>query len=81
MSITARQIREASALVGWKSPTVAERALLSFDEVLRAENDEGIKGLGALQLDLIRHAFEAAGVEFIPENRGGTGVRLRKVET
>jgi hypothetical protein len=26
----------------------------------------------------IRHAFEAAGVEFIDENGGGPGVRLRK---
>jgi hypothetical protein len=26
----------------------------------------------------IRHAFEAAGVEFIDENDGGPGLRLRK---
>ena len=26
----------------------------------------------------VRHAFEAAGVEFIDENGGGPGVRLRK---
>jgi hypothetical protein len=26
----------------------------------------------------IRSALEAAGVEFIPENGGGVGVRLRK---
>jgi hypothetical protein len=26
----------------------------------------------------IQHALEAAGVEFIPENGGGPGVRLRK---
>jgi hypothetical protein len=26
----------------------------------------------------IRHAFELAGVEFIDENGGGPGVRLRK---
>jgi hypothetical protein len=29
-------------------------------------------------LDVIRRALEAAGVEFIPENGGGAGVRLRK---
>jgi hypothetical protein len=29
-------------------------------------------------LDVIRRAFEAAGVEFIDENGGGPGVRLRK---
>jgi len=29
-------------------------------------------------LDVIRRAFEKAGVEFIDENGGGAGVRLRK---
>jgi hypothetical protein len=29
-------------------------------------------------LQVIRRAFEAAGVEFIDENGGGPGVRLRK---
>jgi hypothetical protein len=27
---------------------------------------------------VVRRAFEAAGVEFIDENGGGAGVRLRK---
>jgi hypothetical protein len=29
-------------------------------------------------MDALRTALEAAGVEFIPENGGGAGVRLRK---
>ena len=29
-------------------------------------------------VDAIRRALESAGVEFIPENGGGAGVRLRK---
>jgi hypothetical protein len=29
-------------------------------------------------LDVLRRALEAAGVEFISENGGGAGVRLRK---
>ena len=29
-------------------------------------------------LEVIRRAFESAGVEFIDENGGGPGVRLRK---
>lgn len=32
----------------------------------------------AVNLAAIRTALEAAGVEFIPENGGGPGVRLRK---
>jgi hypothetical protein len=29
-------------------------------------------------LEAVRRAFEAGGVEFIAENGGGAGVRLRK---
>ena len=32
-------------------------------------------------LDVIRRTLEAAGVEFIDENGGGPGVRLRKLST
>jgi hypothetical protein len=32
-------------------------------------------------LDVIRRCFEAGGVEFIEENGGGPGVRLRKPQT
>ncbi len=28
-------------------------------------------------LNVVRHALEAAGIEFIPENGGGAGVRLK----
>jgi hypothetical protein len=31
-------------------------------------------------VDAIQRALEAAGVEFIPENGGGAGVRLKKIE-
>ena len=36
------------------------------------------KSAEACNLDVIRRALEAAGVEFIDENGGGAGVRLRK---
>jgi transcriptional regulator with XRE-family HTH domain len=32
-----------------------------------------------VKLTAVQQALEAAGVEFIPENGGGPGVRLRKV--
>jgi hypothetical protein len=38
-------------------------------------------GESALPRDIIRRAFESAGVEFIVENGGGAGVRLRKRQT
>ena len=47
--------------------------------VARMEMEEGAPRRGTLSA--IRAALEAAGVEFIPENGGGAGVRLRKTES
>lgn len=54
---------------------LAEQAQVSTNTVSRFEAGEELKGrtVSALQA-----ALEAAGVEFIPENGGGAGVRLQK---
>ena len=78
--ISAVQIREACALLGWTLPMLARRALLCFDAVSLALDDVGIRHLGGLQLGAVRHALEAAGVIFIAENGEGPRVRLRKIE-
>jgi hypothetical protein len=39
---------------------------------------EGRTSLTAANEIAVRRAFESAGVEFIDENGGGAGVRLRK---
>ncbi|WP_409565036.1 helix-turn-helix domain-containing protein [Methylobacterium sp. J-090] len=54
---------------------LAAAAGVSADTVARFERGEALKErtVAALQ-----SALEAAGVEFIPENGGGAGVRLRK---
>ncbi|WP_241239829.1 hypothetical protein [Silicimonas algicola] len=44
--------------------------------VKRAEGS-GKPQAAAAVMTAIRAAFEAAGVEFIPQNGGGPGVRLR----
>ena len=76
--ISSAQIRTALALLGWTSPTLAMRALLAFDDVSRALDEVGARCLGGLQLGAVRKALEAAGVQFITENEGTAGVRLRK---
>ena len=48
---------------------------MSIDTVARFERGEELK---ERTVDAIRYALEAAGVEFIDENGGGPGVRLRK---
>ncbi len=47
--------------------------------ISRFENEQG-QPIPAT-LSAIRAALEAAGVEFIAENGGGPGVRLRKVDS
>ncbi|MGC1938689.1 MAG: XRE family transcriptional regulator [Pseudolabrys sp.] len=40
--------------------------------------ETGISEPRRATLEVIRRAFETAGIEFIDENGGGPGVRLRK---
>ena len=44
--------------------------------ITRYENERG--GMHADTRDKVQRALESAGVEFLPENGGGAGVRLRK---
>jgi transcriptional regulator with XRE-family HTH domain len=71
------QIRAARALVGWSQSDVAAAAGLSIPTVKRAEADDGIR-VSEDALAAIASALKKAGVEFIAENGGGVGVRLRK---
>ena len=73
------QIRAARALIGWSQTDVATAAGLSVPTVKRAEADEGIRVSEDAML-AIANALKKAGVEFIAENGGGPGVRLRKAK-
>ena len=57
---------------------LAELAGVSLVTIRRAEAQDGPIRMMPANLIAIRRALEAAGVEFIPENGGGPGVRLRK---
>jgi len=71
------QIRAARALVGWSQTEVATAAGLSIPTVKRAEAAGGIR-VSQDAMVAIACALKKAGVEFIAENGGGPGVRLRK---
>lgn len=73
--MTPIQCKMARAAVGWGVRDLAREAKVSVDTVSRLERGEELK---ERTIDAIRNALEAAGVEFIPENGGGAGVRLRK---
>jgi predicted transcriptional regulator len=73
--ITPQQIRGARAMLGLTQAELAERASISKTGLNNIES--GAADPKASTLKAIRAALEAAGVEFIPENGGGAGVRLR----
>ena len=75
--ISAAQIRAARALVGMTQEQLAVATGLSGQTIKRMES-LGTGRSSAANVDAIQLALEAAGVQFIPENGGGAGVRLAK---
>lgn len=69
------QCKMARTAVGWGVRDLAAAAKVSTDTVARLERGEALR---ERTVDALRAALEAAGVEFIPENGGGPGVRLAK---
>jgi hypothetical protein len=57
---------------------LAREASLGVNTVRRAELAERETSMTAANELALRRALESAGVEFIDENGGGPGVRLRK---
>lgn len=75
--ITGAQIRAARALLRWSAEELATRSKLGVATIRRAEAQDGAVSMTHANADAIKNAFETAGVQFIPENGGGPGVRLR----
>ena len=73
--MNAAQSKMARAATGLGVRELAEAAGVSPNTVARLERGEELK---ASTVAAIREALEAAGVDFIEENGGGPGVRLRK---
>jgi transcriptional regulator with XRE-family HTH domain len=76
--ITGRQIAAARTLIGLGQAELAKRSLISVPTLKRMEASEGPASGLTNNVAAVRSALEAAGVEFIEENGGGPGVRLRK---
>ncbi|MBF0335975.1 MAG: helix-turn-helix transcriptional regulator, partial [Alphaproteobacteria bacterium] len=65
--ITGPQIRAARALIGWTAQDLADRALLSYPTVQRAETSPDVPSMKAPNLLAIQRALEGAGVVFLAE--------------
>ena len=77
-SLTSDQIRAARALIRWSAEDLARSSSVGLTTIRRAELTIEATALTAANNLAIRGALEGAGVEFIDENGGGPGVRLRK---
>lgn len=73
--MTPIQSKMARVALGWGIRDLAKAADVSPDTIARFERGESLKSQTA---QTIKDAFEGAGIEFIPENGGGVGVRLKK---
>lgn len=78
VSLKSAQIRAARALLRWSAADLARESAVGANTIRRAETAEENIALTAANQLALRRAFEAAGVDFIDENGGGAGVRLRK---
>lgn len=76
--ITTAQVKAARALLGWSQADLARRSGVSEPTIARLEALKGELGGREGTAARIRTALELAGIEFIDENGGGAGVRLRK---
>lgn len=78
LKVSIRQIKAARALLDWSQEELASAADVSVPTIKRLEAAEGLLAGRQTTVQKICVALERAGIEFIHENGGGAGVRLRK---
>jgi transcriptional regulator with XRE-family HTH domain len=76
MPVTSAQVRMARAALNWTVRDLAEASQLHRNTITNIET--GRYAGDAATLAAIAGVLKRAGVEFIDENGGGPGVRLRK---
>ncbi len=76
MPVTSAQVRMARAALNWTVRDLAEAAGIHRNTVTNIEVGRYVGDPNTLEL--IEAALIAAGVEFIDENGGGVGVRLKR---
>lgn len=70
-------MRAARALLRWSAEDLARRSRLGVATIRRGEGQEGPITATYANIQAIREAFELAGIELIPQNGGGAGVRFK----
>ena len=62
-------------MLEWSQDELAKTTVLSAVTIRSFENGGGMRDSNR---NLLTHAFEKVGLEFIPENGGGAGIRFRE---
>jgi predicted transcriptional regulator len=76
--LSSDQIRGARAILRLSQADLAKAASVSLETIKRLEAMDGELKVRLDTVTKIKEALEKGGVEFIPENGGGAGVRLAK---
>ena len=74
--ISPQQCRAARSMLGIHQQPLCDKAGVTIKTL--SDFESGKTSPHADTLDKLRSALEKAGVEFIPADNGGPGVRLRK---
>ena len=75
------QVRAARALLRWTAEDLARESKVGLSTIKRMESGASTGPLTAANAHAIQRALEDGGIEFIPENGGGLGVRLKERRT
>ncbi len=77
--ITGIQIRSARAALNWNIEQLAASSTISVRTIKRMEATSGVPTSTRANLNAIKNALEAAGIEFIgtPDNRPGIRITTK----
>lgn len=75
--LSPRLCRAARSFLGWKQSDLSSASGVPQPTIEAFEVKPESARMIAANMRLIVEAFEAAGLEFIPENGGGVGIRFR----
>jgi transcriptional regulator with XRE-family HTH domain len=76
VEMTSAQCRAARALLDMTQTELAKAASLGLSTVVDFEKER--REVSATAIERICRALEGAGIDFLPENGGGEGLRLRR---
>ncbi|TXM96547.1 XRE family transcriptional regulator [Methylobacterium sp. WL64] len=76
--LSPRMCKAARSLLGWGQGEFATSSGLSKSTIGAFEAKDEDARLTTMNNKAAVEAFEAAGLEFIPENGGGAGIRFRE---